>query len=108
MTTLIINEDLQFAFSVDIGEESIHLPREFRHPVAVWLIDLRQRPMYLACVPSEQFDTLGLRYYTSTAETPVHLRGLSIYYKIEDGKMFFWPVPAHRWRGIVQRAEENR
>lgn len=92
-----------FDFHVVVGQEKIELPRGFANPQHVWLIGLRNRPIYLYRVDKEEFDTGGRRYYMSDDGMPTHLRGLPLYYKIEDMKLWFWPVPAHAWQGVVQK-----
>jgi hypothetical protein len=89
-------------FELAIGQESILPPTGFMNPNRVYLLGLRNRPLYLARVRPEVFEEMGRTYRFERQEMPTHLKGVPIYYCIEDQELKFWPVPAHGWKGVLE------
>jgi hypothetical protein len=91
-------------FEIDIGQESVGVPHGFGTPSKVYLIGFFGRPRILQSTSKEKMDEMGRSYKVDErSDTPVHLKGIPIYYSIEEGEMRFWPVPAHKWKGVIER-----
>jgi hypothetical protein len=90
------------SFEVDIGQESITLPPGFAHATRAWLLSLRDRPMFMSRVTPAVFAEMGRSYKVDRGDMPVHLKGMPLYFCVEDREMKFWPVPAHKWQGVIE------
>ena len=90
------------SFELDIGQESVLLPHGFAHATRAWLISLRNRQMHMARVTPAVFREMGRSYQVDRQDMPVHLKGMPLYFCIEDREMKIWPVPAHKWQGVIE------
>ena len=96
-----------WSFELEVGRDSIGLPHGFGNPAEVWITDIRRRKILLSRLTREKFDEQGRSYRVGRNDEPVHLRGMPIHYKVQDGQLFLWPVPAHAWTVCV-RAQSAR
>jgi hypothetical protein len=93
----------QHQFVLEKGSESMLLPPGYTRPTRVWLISLRDRPLYVSYMPPDKFEEAAKAYRIETNEMPIHLKGIPLYYTVKDREIRFWPVPAHTWNGVLER-----